>query len=332
MITLVTADLHLSPYERDRYRMDALGKLADRARAAGVTRTIILGDLTEQKDRHVDRLVNAVVDHIRAFAELGPVLISQGNHDYSTDPDIPFFGFLRHVHDVRWIGRPTGLDLKGVGQVLFLPHTRDHTRDWKGIDLRGYEYIFAHNTFAGASVGFGRKMDGIPTKVFPKKARVISGDVHIPQVLDCVEYVGAPYLVDFGDDYKPRVMLIDGDDVESMDLSGEPQKRLVEFDSADDNWRAAKVNKGDILKIRISLTRREAASWPELKAEAREWGVKRGCIVHAVIAELIEDENGSGPRVEVRAREHKTDLEIMREFAEHKGVDQETLKAGELYL
>src|SRR5205814_1607714 len=100
---------------------------------------------------------------------------------------------------------------------LFLPHTNNYKRDWKGLDFSKYQWIFAHNTFQGANIG-PRRLEGIPTSIFPRNAKVISGDIHVPQHFGPIEYVGAPYRIDFGDDYEPRVLF----------LSTKDEKRCIE--------------------------------------------------------------------------------------------------------
>jgi hypothetical protein len=228
MLSLVTADLHLSDNPRDAYRHKILQRLYKHAERLGVQRTFILGDLTEAKNSHSDWLVNAVSEHVRRFTKLGDVILLKGNHDYLSDPDVPFFHFLRHMPQVRWVCNPTGCTLPGIGRTLFLPHTRAYKRDWAGLSFEGYDYLFAHCSVTGAGTGHGRRLEGgVPLSIFPRDARVISGDIHVPQQVGCVTYVGAPSLVDFGDDYQPRFLLLDGDRMRSIPIHG-PQKRLVE--------------------------------------------------------------------------------------------------------
>lgn len=335
MRTLVTADLHLSANRRDLYRVRTLRSLAKIAKRAGVGQTIILGDLTEEKDRHSDWLVNKVVEIVRLFAELGVVYILQGNHDYASDPDCPFFGFLRHLPQVRWIGQPTSFVTKGLGRVMWLPHSRNYKKDWHGLPFRDHALFFAHGAFEGAHLGNNRTVEGggvgIPRSIFPKRARVISGDIHIPHRIGCVEYVGAPYSVDFGDWYEPQALILHSGDVEDtvITLNHLPQKRLVEVMRVDDLDRSTDVCPGDILKVRVQVRRKDASSWPDMREAVKEWVDHRGCTLHSVVPVMIE---APGKRVEVKAVDVKDDGTIMREFARHRGVDKGTLREGEKLL
>lgn len=331
MKTLVTADLHLSANVRDRYRHDTVRALTRIAKAKRVERTLILGDLTEEKDRHSDWLVNAIVEHVKAFARLGEVIIMQGNHDSYTDPDCPFFHFLRHVPQVRWIGKPTTISADGLGRVLFLPHTRNWQKAWSGLSFKNYEWIFAHGMFVGTVLGNGRQSaEGIPIKTFPRSARIIAGDVHIPQRVGPVEYVGAPYTIDFGDAYNARALIIEDDRTRNIRLDHLPQKRLLEFDAQPNEADQLEgVRVGDILKIKITMPRKHAAKWPEARDEIRAHFEKYGCVVHTIVPVLTER---PGPRVENVQRDAKSDEQVMKEFARHRGIDRSTLRIGERLL
>lgn len=231
MTTLVTADLHLSDKLRDAYRHVAMKTIRGIIKKdRSIKQLVINGDLTEEKDYHSAELANAVADHIYEFSQLVSVIINCGNHDY-VSIDCPFFRFLSHIKNIQWISKPGYVETE-TRRSFFLPHTNNWKRDWKGLDFKGYDWVFAHQTFNGAAVGFGRELEGIPLTVFPKGVQVISGDIHVPQKLGCVTYVGAPTLIDFGDSYTPRVLLIENSGkLVSIPVPG-VQKRLVKAEYA----------------------------------------------------------------------------------------------------
>lgn len=332
MVGLVTADWHLSDNIRDDYRHAFIARLRTAAKDRKVDWVLILGDLTEEKDRHSAWLVNSVVRHVALFAKICRVLILRGNHDY-IDPDHPFYAFLSRIEGVTWVNAPT--DLKnlpsapqmGLGSVLFLPHTSDYKRDWKGLKFSQYDWIFAHNTFSGAQVGHGQTMKGIPLDVFPDDACVVSGDIHVPQKLGPVTYVGAPYLVDFGDNYNPRVLLLDGTKPKpmwSMSCEG-PQKRLVQVRSVAELNKHDELAEGDILKVRIVLESSQHAQWPELQKAVREWGVKHKMIVHAVQPVILESRAKAATR---KSGAKKTDTQLLQEYGKARGMDDATVRTG----
>lgn len=327
MRTLVTADLHLSANRRDAYRIEALRELYRLARKKGIERTLILGDLTEEKDRHSDWLTNQVVELLRLFAGLGRVYVLQGNHDSFSDPECPFFHFLRHMPNMRWIGRPKSLELRGLGRVLFLPHTRDYARDWAQCAFADHEFVFCHGMFTGVELGYGRKADGgIPLGIIPKNVMCIAGDIHIPQRFANVEYVGAPYTIDFGDTYRPRAIVIDDETrLDDIRLDHLPQKKLLDLDWSElDRNKAAGLNAGDILKIRVAVPRKAASDWPAARDKLRAL-YETNYVVHSIVAKIIEDQ---GKRIKLREAEAKSDEQVFAEFVRSRGVDKATAKYG----
>ena len=323
MKTLITADLHLNDNPRDAYRHKFMRWFLDLAKKHKVDRIIVAGDLCDEKDRHPAVLVNQVVDYFYQLAEVCPVTVLKGNHDY-LDPEHAFYGFLRRIENVSWINNPTVEDVGNKSHDLFLLHTTNYKHDWKGLNFKTPSYIFCHQTFNGAAVGFGRHLDGIPLDIFPKNVRVISGDIHVPQQLGPVTYVGAPYTVDFGDQYQPRVLLIDGDKIKSIPVDG-PQKRLVEAEAGKHIPEInTDLNKGDIIKFRIGV--KNVDQWPEIKAEIKAWCEKHGFIPHAIQPVLRRDETGI-KSTKAKAS-NKSDEQILREYALRRDLDKNLLSTG----
>src|SRR5262245_15252200 len=307
MSVIVTADLHWNDNTRDAARHDFVDWMVGCLKQHRADALFVLGDLTEGKDEHRSWLVNAVVDHLARWSRQCPVIVIRGNHDY-LDPEHPFFGFVNHIEGLYWINRPMD-DGEGslsvhhgdrlrhsIGRYLMLPHTRDFEKDWDGYKLRDYGWVFTHNTFEGSDYGQGPLAKGIPLDVV-KGARVISGDVHIPQKIGPVTYVGAPYLIDFGDDYEPRVAMVDGSKLSFVKVDG-PQKRLIEVRSLKELVEKGRtlVEKGDIVKVRVDLTMAEHAKWPEMQAKVREWADKQGVVLHAATPVLLREEGGKPVR------------------------------------
>ncbi len=332
MTVLVTADLHLSAKSRDAYRFEAMGKIAKMLTKYKVDTLIILGDLTEEKDFHSAPLVNKVVDVIYDFSKLvDEVIIPRGNHDY-TQIDCPFFGFLKRIPGVRWLNDVTRGEV-GKADCLFLPHTRDYKKDWVKLPhLEEIDWIFAHNTFEGATTEHGKKLSGIPTDFFDDTT-VFSGDVHTPQTLGPVTYVGAPYSVDFGDDYDPRVLLLTyygpkDFKVESIPVPG-PQKRLIDI-TTDDLEHISEgiglgLSKGDIVKARIKLRPDEQDNWFAVRDSVKRELADLGVTVH-LIQPVTTSRNRSLKLG--KTAQAKSDVLVVQEFGKVAKVPAETLKVG----
>jgi hypothetical protein len=285
-----------------------------------VDKLIVCGDLTDEKDHHSSWLVNKVADYVFMLASNCRVIIVRGNHDAVT-PDEPFFRFLGLMPNVTWVNEPRSID----GDI-YLPFTNDYKRDWSGIVWADYYLAFTHNTFDGAYVGNGEHLKGIPQSAIGVTGYTVSGDIHHPQTLGQIIYVGSPYLNDFGDDYIPRLILIEDGKLKSLRLPGR-QKRLVEVKSLDGLAKVTGVNAGDILKVRVQLSAADHAKWPEMQEAIRKWGVENDYQVHTVVPLVLDGQRRQGAS-ERRARTRKDDQALVTEYSKARGVAQPTLKVG----
>lgn len=329
MKALVIADLHLSAKSRDDYRFTAMGVVAELLEKHKVDALIILGDLTEEKDYHPATLVNDVVEVIHSFAQFCDVYVLRGNHDY-TRADFPFFRFLRRLKRVRWINAVTLAQIKDTA-CLFLPHTRDYKKDWAKLpsQLEEIDWIFAHNTFEGSVTEHGKKLSGIPTEFFDD-FHVISGDIHTPQDVGPITYVGSPYTVDFGDSFDPRALLITGTGKtrthQSIPLPG-PQKRLIEITTSEVGWlhELDAFNKGDIVKARVTLKANEQDKWFAIRDK-----IKRELQELDVTVHLVQPVTTARTKTSVKLEQVKTksDERVVQEYGEVTKVPEATLKAG----
>lgn len=283
MSSLITSDLHLNSRVTDRSRWNILEWLVTTAAKLSIDQTIILGDLTDAKDKHEAELVNEIA---KQLGRIAPVYVLMGNHDY-VDPAYPFFDFASLVKGVTFIKKPVAMQLRIAGKdarVLFLPSTRDYLMDWDKLSKWNiYDYIFCHQTFTGAEAETGTKLQGVPLAVFDGfEGQVWSGDIHVPQRLGCVEYCGAPYHIRFGDEYKARVVHIDAKGkTNNLKPVGIRDKVLIVVGTMDDLKRA-KVPENAQVKIRVRLPRREYPNWPLLREQihghAKELGWEmNGC-------------------------------------------------------
>lgn len=319
MVDLVTADLHLSENPRDAYRFVFIEETLPRMISEHhVGRVIILGDITEAKDRHSAKLTNRIAQALDEIAAVAKVIILRGNHDY-LDADHPFFQFMGLVNGIRWINQ-----VVYDGEDLFIPHTpADKFKFDNKVELK-HGYIFCHNTFDGALSESGKVLPGVPVSVFPKRAKVISGDVHVPQVLGPVTYVGAPYRIDFGDDFEPRVLLLNESGRVSLPVEG-PQKRLVVFDKPDDLIKRHEVAPGDVVKVVVHLEQMDRDAWWEIKKKVRAWAEHEKIELHTV-KPVVEQPAVKAKPLPDRGR--KSDETLIREYGKQRNVDSRTLDIG----
>lgn len=320
MSILLIADIHLNDNPRDEYRHKFIEQLS---KTTDYDHIYILGDLTDHKDRHSAQLVNRIVDHLYTLGRIAPVTILRGNHDY-VEADNPFFEFVLRIKNITWINRPTQ-----IGKWLWLPHTNNYKRDWEGVPINDPDInlIFAHNTFKGALSEHGKELDGIPATLFGG-TQVISGDVHVPQRVGPVTYVGAPYTIDFGDDFKPRMLKLDGNKLTSIPCTG-PQKRLLEMQTtAGDGFELTKgtrpANKGDIVKIMVKLRSGDYAQWGDIKASIEKWASKQGYEVYRILPVM-----DAKPRMSKQIKTSpKSDEEFLKGYSKQQHIDAATLAIG----
>lgn len=333
--TLATADPHFSSNPRDSYRWKFLEETLPALIAEhAVERVLVLGDLTEAKTGHSAELVNRLSDGFARIAELADVVLHKGNHDYLAE-DVPFFRYMGHLPRVRWINEPTRLKLRGLGDCMFFPHSHKWSECWAAAGGPGMQldWFFCHQTFCGADLGYGRRAEGTAAP-FPKGARVVSGDVHSPQKIGPVIYVGAPYLIDFGDAYEPRVLLLEGGKARSVPVPG-PQKRLMVLSGRDPlaalpgklkhplNDALPQINAGDVVKTRVELPAGSEYSRADIRASVREWAEKVGVELYAV--EVIAPKTGP---TRARAVHRSTDAELVRAYAKRMKKGKATVAAG----
>lgn len=339
MTILVTADWHVSENPRDNYRWLWLRKLPKLLQKHKVDLLLVLGDLSEAKGRHEAELVNQLVDIFRELAEICPVVVLQGNHD-GFSADNPFFRFLEAIERVSWVGRPTPsrefqnvpvFCQKALGRgAIFLPHSPSPERDWTKLDLKSYDWAFTHQCYENSESESGFKLPGTPLSVFPRGLKVISGDIHKPQTVGPVTYVGSPYAIDFGDSFEPRVLLInDKGQLQSLLCEG-PQKRLVEIKSVSELKAVKGLSPEDILKVRVEIAPAQHAEWPEIVTKVRAWGLDNKYDIYAVQPN-VKAERRSMSKVRKDAPK-RSDVELLREYAQRRQVDEKTLKAGETLL
>lgn len=334
MSVLITSDLHFTDNPRDAYRFGIKKSIGRLLKKYEVETLIIGGDLTEFKDNHSAWLVNQIVEVITYWASISHLKIMLGNHD-GYDPSFPFFKFLGKIKNIQWINDVTEQEVTGLGSCCFLPHTRNYERDWKDLDFGSYDWIFAHATFHGAITESGFKLEGgIPVDIFPEDARVISGDIHKPQKLGPVTYVGAPYTVDFGDDYQPRVLLIEDGRLKSVKMSG-AQKRLLKVDCVSENGmfidpgpNVELPNPGDILKVRVQLEKHQYANWSSIQQEVRRWGEDKGFIIHTVQPVLEPKERKDVKKIVKKQHEKVSDKELLKRYSKNMDVDDKTILRG----
>lgn len=337
MTTVVTTDIHLSANSRDAYRIKWCEGLPALLEKENADQLIILGDLTAEKDYHSAWLTNKIVLLIRDAAKVCPVYILQGNHDY-TKADTPFFGFVGRFKWIYWIKKITAVeDMEGLGRCLFIPHQRKLDA-WQNMPQlkEEWDWVFTHATFEGSKSESGEELTGAPIGAVLGH-RVISGDVHVPQKLGPVTYVGPPYRINFGDRYQPRILLLTEHSVNQRLCEG-PRKVLLEVDgwkmlegAADDGLAKA----GDIVKVRYEIAAPDYDKWPSIRRKIEQWAAGIGVELDSALpVPRVEDSPDSKRRTVVSSKAQSSssrvmdDEAVMEAYCERCRVGEKTLNLG----
>lgn len=264
---LIVTDLHLVESPSTEYRWGLFPWLAEQIREERVKTLLILGDLTDAKDNHGAALVNRIV---RAFQSLPADLVIRilaGNHDWLKAGE-EFFRFLDVLPNVKFITRSWEDDDVSGPSAYFLPYSKHPARDWQGMDFSHYDYLFMHQTVKGAKSSNGQEMEGEELPELNAR-KVYSGDIHVPQVIGKVEYVGSPYHVHMGDAFKPRCVLLERDG-NPVNLYFKTISRVTVTVSGLAELKRLAFKPGDQVKLRVELAEADKHAWSRIRREASQ--------------------------------------------------------------
>lgn len=264
---ILTSDLHLDAHSSAEYRWGIFPWLNEQVREERAKTLLILGDLTDKKDNHGAEFVNRVVRAVQSL-RCESVKILAGNHDWLREGHA-FFSFLSLVPGVEFITEVReDQDVRGQ-PTLYLPYTRSPARDWAALDLSHYRHVFMHQTAPGSVASNGQRMDGDALPDLSAAGKVYSGDIHVPQVVGRIEYVGSPYHVHFGDDFRPRCVLLERGG-KATDLHFPAPRRLAMRASSIDDLvsKAAAARAGDHVKLTMELSEADSHDWLRIRREA----------------------------------------------------------------
>ena len=304
MTSLITTDLHLTDKPRDEYRFGLFPWIRKKVEKYNLQRVFILGDLTDFKDRHSSTLVNRIVDELGELSEEVNIDILEGNHDF-VDVYNPFFRFLNGTKGIRFFyGKPTPNTMPDDSKALMLPFTKTPKKDWKKYDLTDYDYIFMHQTFGGAIASNGYKMEGLSASLLKGvSGQVFSGDIHVPQKIGKVTYVGSPYHIHFGDTFQPRIILLEEGRHKYLHFPC-LKKVTLNIKAAKDLYNITSLSEGDQVKVRISIQREQFVDWDAIKQDVQKACDKLGLDVFGIEprekktrATLDENASSSKPKI-----------------------------------
>jgi DNA repair exonuclease SbcCD nuclease subunit len=264
--------------------------------------------------------VNTLVDKFRDLIQHrnAEIVVLCGNHDRALHAQKPYWSFLSALDGLTFIREPTAR-----GDLLLLPFSEKPYEDWADIPFDLYKAVFCHQTFRGANRGDRIDTGNLAMDIFPPHLKVYSGDLHIPQELGRLTYIGAPYPIKYGDDYPCRLLRLDHnyDVIERIPLFS-PRKRIINISSADELLNTELLS-GDSARIRLTLPIEKIDTWQAEQDKIATWAKERGITVSS-----IEPTIETGPRHTDMEAEMTDVFSILSSFAEAEGLDEDLLFYG----
>lgn len=339
---LVVADIHLTAAVDERYRWDVFDFLRLHALRNQVQYILLCGDVCDAKDQHTAWLVNRLVAELRKLREAtgAEIVWLKGNHDY-IDPETPFFGFIDAIEGLRYVVRPTVADL-GDFRCGLVPHSHDwhEQASWRrSFPLRPvsgpYDLLFAHQTFKGALASNGDRMDGVPLATVAADTvgcLVVSGDIHVPQIVGNVTYVGSPHAINFGDDFEGRVLLVTPDRIKPVPNKAAVARHMIKLRASEirGKW-IEKLYERDHCKVQLTVEQRDSPDIPDMRQEIRERIAGAGAECFGIDVSLIRRRSDRRRRVADLANDtggRATPRQVFEEYCRHKKIDDQTARAG----
>jgi len=319
---ILTSDLHLVDGPSEEYRWAVFDHLIELIERYDDTKVFILGDLCDRKDRHSAELVNRILDQFSRInlATGATIHCLLGNHDKPLT-GTPYWEILNHTGFVEFITAPTLF-----GYLILLPYTHTPSVDWQDIDFTEVKAVFMHQTVSGAVANNGHVLEAADFPGIPSHVKVYSGDIHTPQVIGNVTYVGAPHHVKFGDDYPCRILRLDDDfNIISEHYLNPPKKQVVSIKAFED-LAQYDISPGDQLRVKVELPQENLDSWPEFKRRITRWSQRLQVTIASVEAEIMLTKTESGPTQAVQLP--TTPREILAEYGKSAGLDAPLIAEG----
>ena len=341
MKILLVADVHLVEKLEEAHRWDVFAKVKEICLFEQIENVCFMGDTWDKMDRYGAALVNRSVEELTTLVANGiNVAVLQGNHDYKKE-GVSFWDFLNSFPNITYITKPVEANQVWGGKntsPMFLPFSPNPKEEWACIPLQGYPLIFMHQTLAGSLVEGGRKIEKEPhaLPIFPRGVTIYSGDVHCPQTIGRVTYVGTPHATRFGEDWPGRLLIIDTDNPSEFGAItlASVKKEILNISSvADLDVLAMKKSlaNGDQIRVRCSLNKDNFMDWSIIEGNIREWAALQGLSIASVegaVEEQIDVEGSESQISSDHSIEQLSPEDIVRLFAKEENLGEPVILEG----
>lgn len=333
---LIITDTHLTDNPSEEYRWKVFDFVKEELIKGCYTDLFHLGDVFDKKDKHRSELVNRV---ITSFLEIGnqycPVTIMSGNHDYVVKRDEGFLRFLSKFENLQWIDIPTYWK---EDKFLFLPHSRAPETEWEDflpiINSKDLKFIFMHQSIIGVKVSNYHELNhGLePSYLKNAKARIISGDIHLPQELNKVTYIGTQHPVSFGDSYQPRMLRIHDGTMSWIPISTIKREhiKMTIVGIEDLLSELRKLKPQDQVKVTLQLDKNQMHEWGDFKKQITNFCKENELDLHDLRMEKLEEATASDDMVEFLRTNMKSlsSKDVLIKFAQTEKIGEDLLNVG----
>ena len=315
MRRVLVADPHFDDNPANDYRWTLFPDLF----AARPDQVIILGDLCHKKDRHTSVLVNRLIDELRSISSNGiPITVLMGNHDRALKGPA-YWEFLTYL-DLWFVSEPTEYD-----GALWLPHSKDPATEWAQFDFTQYKCLLMHQPADGLDLGNGTRLV-VPSMLYPPlHVPAYSGDAHYPQNIGGIEYIGSPHPINFGEQHKYRMIVLDEDWKWIEDIERFPMLKHSITVSCIEDLEDCTIAKGDQAKIEFVLPASRADQWPIEREAIAQWAADKGVVVSA-LKTVVE----TSPDTEIAQTSGfmLQPIDVLVDFAQAEGIEDALLATG----
>jgi hypothetical protein len=322
-MNLLVTDLHLDDNSDNEYRWQIWEHILGAVIQHRIENVFILGDWVDRKDKFSARFINRLFDQVYMICGRARLVVLRGNHDTTMTPP-NYFDFVAGatgaMEGFEYISQP-----HPIRDLLLLPFTPHPRTDWIDLKLAEFKAVFMHATVTGAVVENGTVMENANFPILPRDVKFYSGDVHVPQKVRNITYVGAPHPIKFGDDFPCRMLMLNNDYDIVLEIPLSPPRKIMADIRDVADLATLTARHGDQIKIRFNCPPSAIERWGETEQQIIAWATEHGVMVAGT--EVIV-----GARVPDGLDLEQTPEAILRGFAEREGLSEELLRTGLVLL
>jgi DNA repair exonuclease SbcCD nuclease subunit len=298
------------------------------------------GDLFDDRTHTPIIILNKVDQLLQDLAKILPVHIIIGNHDMynKVDTSVNTPKIFRHIPNVNIYEKTTTLEVHGKKLVLmpWVEYKKDMINEIKN---NPGDYLFCHSDLNGCRMHLSsiahRNKDKINVEEFSSYKHVFASHIHIRQVQENFEFIGAPYQMDRNDYNDKKGLTI-------LDLETGKTKFIENIVSP--TFKRFKVEKdGDLLLLEHLNTKKHfvdleinnsvlVGKRKNRKILEEQLGKKNFASVE-YLNDLVKNKKEDLPKLkEIELGEFKSDdfSEILTDYTESQEYENDTIKQGVL--